>query len=104
MNGPMEPVFMDPPYEGGLTDADVWASTQEKLIANSGQWAWIFTGDRVTTTNLAARMRSSRGSWEGHDWEAATRKIRGAYPEVVRVYARHIRSWSVPIPPPGGAG
>jgi hypothetical protein len=88
----MEPEFVDPPLPGGnRRNDDKWAKTVSALVQRSGEWARIFAGDSGEAGSLAARIRKSRGAWEGHEWEATTRSAGRGRESCVHVYARHIR-------------
>lgn len=93
---PMEPVFQDPPpayYQGAE-----WQPTVDALIASTGRWALIHVGPYMDeeAERLIGRIRTARGVWSGHTWEAVLRTIGGTRTVEQRraarthVYARHL--------------
>lgn len=92
MSTPPKPVFVDPPPHP--TQDDEWKATAETLIESSGQWALIFAGDYQTAHNVTARIRKSRGVWDGHEWEVTARKTLSNTDS--QVYARHVKALTTP--------
>jgi hypothetical protein len=80
--------FEDPPpapygVPGAVTDED-----RAALIAETGEWAVVYTGPNGTAYNLARTIRTSKGRWSGHTWDAVTRRQPDR--KTAKVYARHI--------------